>query len=205
MILLFTMFVAFDPGLRSVLGNGAGAAFNPTIAFGGAYPSVTLLIAGSLTTTISSVTRHLSTDWVRMARVNKQMRAVQKAQMEALRRGNPAKVKKLKELQTKMRQDTMGVQTAQMKPVLFTMVPFIVFFSWLSQFVYVQVVMEGHDFFAVPWARSASLLPIYGIFPAWMLVYILFSIPIGQVVTRTLKLLQFRKRLVRLGPQGVPG
>src|SRR5207249_1160829 len=47
----------------------AGAILEPVIGFGGQYPVITILLAGLLTTTVSSVLRHFFTPWTRMAKM----------------------------------------------------------------------------------------------------------------------------------------
>lgn len=197
MMVFLTIFVLINEDLRNAFTAGAGAVFGPLIGFGAAYPVITILLAGSLTTTISSLLRHLFVDWTKTARVNKQMGAVRKAQMEALRRGNQGKVQKLKDTQLKMMQQANEVQMAQMKPMAFTFLLFIIFFSWLSSFVYLDAYLAGRSTFAVPWQPQTDLRASYG-FPAWILLYSLLAIPVSQVVTRLLKFLKFRKRLGEL-------
>jgi len=92
MMVFLTLFVLIDNNLRIAFGNAVGYVFGPTIGFGGAFPLLSLFLAGAFTTLISALSRHVFTDWVKMTRVNKKMRALQKAQMEALRRGNTQKM-----------------------------------------------------------------------------------------------------------------
>jgi uncharacterized membrane protein (DUF106 family) len=200
MMVFLTLFVLLNGDLRDSFTLGARAVFHPLIGFNAAYPVITLLLAGSLTTTISSVLRHVFVDWINAARVGKQMGALRKAQMEAMRRGNPAKVEKLREMQGKLALEMNKVQIANMKPLAFTFLFFIIFISWLSAFVYVDAYVAGRSVFAVPWQPQVDLRASYG-FPAWILLYSLLAIPVSQVLTRLLKFLQFRKRLAALGAQ----
>jgi uncharacterized membrane protein (DUF106 family) len=195
-----TLFVVLSPDLRNSFGAAAAALFWPTIGFGAAYPVITILLAGCLTTTVSSIARHVFTDWVKMTRVNKQIGAIRKAQMEALRHGNPTKVAKLKELQTSMQAETLEVQFAPMKSMAVTFLLFIVIFAWLGQFVYSDVFRAGTVYFAVPWQAQTDLRAGY-VFPAWILLYSLLAIPLGQIVTRVLKFLSFRRRLAAMGSE----
>ena len=201
MMFFLTLFVLIDPGLRAGLGVAAGAVFNPTIGFGTAYPVITLLVAGSLTTVISSLVRHVFTDWVRMTRYSRQMAALRKSMMETLRKGNPAKVQKLREAQQALQRANMDTQFAPMKSMAFTFLLFITIFTWLSQFVYVDTFAAGHTYFAVPWSYGASLTDSY-VLPTWILLYSLLALPIGQIVTRLLKFLSFRKRLAAIEASG---
>ena len=198
MMFFLTLFVLVDPGLRESFGLLAGAAFNPAIGFGAAYPVITILIAGSITTIISSVVRHFFTDWVKTTRVNKQDAAIRKATLEAVRQGNRSKAAKLREVQMSKQAETLEVRFAPMKSMAVTFLLFILVFSWLGQFVYGNVGSAGTVFFAVPWQAQTDLRAAY-LFPAWILLYSLLAIPIGQIVTRVLKFVSFRKRLAAMG------
>jgi len=200
MMFFLTLFVVLDPGLRDAFGRAAAAVFWPTIGFGAAYPVLTILLAGSLTTIISSVVRHFFTDWVKTTRINKRDAAVRKATMEAIRQGNRTKAAKLREVQMSMQAETLDVRFAPMKSMAVTFLLFILVFSWLGQFVYSDVGSAGTAFFAVPWQTQTDLRAAY-VFPAWILLYSLLAIPIGQIVTRVLKFVSFRKRLAAMGSE----
>lgn len=199
MMVFLTLFVIIDPNLRTLLGAAAGALFNPSIGLGWSYPVITILLAGCLTTTVSSIVRHVFTDWVKTTRVNKQMAALRKAQMEAMRKGNPAKVQKIRETLQEVQQANVSVQFAPMKSMAFTFILFITIFAWLATFVDVSI-RTGHAFFAVPWQYNVDLRASY-VLPSWILLYSLLALPIGQIVGRLLKLISFRKRLAALGAQ----
>src|SRR3990170_353247 len=136
MMFFLTLFVVLDPGLRDAFGRAAAAVFWPTIGFGAAYPVLTILLAGSLTTIISSVVRHFFTDWVKTTRINKRDAAVRKATMEAIRQGNRTKAAKLREVQMSMQAETLDVRFAPMKSMAVTFLLFILVFSWLRQVVF---------------------------------------------------------------------
>lgn len=204
MLFFLGIMVMFDNNLRQSFGNLAGAVLYPTLGFGAAYPVITILVAGSITTIISSVVRHMFTDWVKMQRFNKQMAAIRKATMEALRKGNPGKVQKLREAQVGLQKEGLDVQFAPMKSMAVTFLLFIVFFTWLANFVYLDVAAAGHVEFAVPWSNTVNLGSFY-VLPAWILLYSLLALPIGQIVSRLLRFLSFRKRLAALRAQGAIG
>lgn len=204
MLFFLGIMVMFDNNLRQSFGSLAGAVLYPTLGFGAAYPVITILVAGSITTVISSVVRHVFTDWVKMQRFNKQMASIRKATMEALRKGNPGKVQKLRQAQLDLQKEGLDVQFAPMKSMAVTFLLFIVFFTWLANFVYLDVAAAGHVEFAVPWAPSVNLGSFY-VLPAWILLYSLLALPIGQIVSRLLRFLSFRKRLAALRAQGAIG
>jgi uncharacterized membrane protein (DUF106 family) len=87
-----------------------------------------------------------------------------------------------------------------MKSMAVTFLLFIVIFAWLGQFVYSDVFRAGTVYFAVPWQAQTDLRAGY-VFPAWILLYSLLAIPLGQIVTRVLKFLSFRRRLAAMGSE----
>jgi len=198
-LFLLTFMVMIDPTLSNALGMGASAILNPLFGFGGRYPVVTIFFAAVLTTAVSSIIRHIFTDWVKMAKTQKQSSALNKATMDALRRGNMAKVQKLREQTNKMRAETIGVSGSMLKYTAFTILMFILVYFWLNNFVNTTAMGQGTTLFAVPWASQASMTASY-VFASWLLLYMLFNIFLGQVFGRVLKFFSFRRKLAALSP-----
>ena len=201
-IMVFLFLLAFwtlvDPQLAELFSAAAGALLMPVIGFGGSLPVTTILLAGMLTTTISSLVRDYFTDWIRMARTQKVMGAWRKAQMDAVRKGNTAEVDKLKEIQKTFQSDIADMTFSPYKSMALTMFLFIVIFSWLRAFVDVTLTNLGNQYIAVPWSSNVYLPSIY-VFPSWVLLYSLLALPFGQIVIRVLKFVRFRRRLQELG------
>lgn len=195
---MLAIFALIDPGLSLAFGDLAGLVLNPLIGFGGGFPVITILLAGMLTTSISSLLRHHYTDWVKMMRSNKVMAAWRKENMEALRKGNQSKIQKMKAIQQNLMKDSMDVQFAPMKSMAWTFFFFIVLFVWLRVFVDQILSFVGNQYIAVPWAPRVWLESAY-FFPSWMLLYSLLAIPFGQIVTRVLKYVRFRRKLESMG------
>jgi len=196
-MVLLTLMVLIDPNLSRGLGLATAAALNPLFGFGGRYPVVTIFFAAMLTTGISTLLRHFFSDWIKLARFQKQQSAISKASMEALRRGNMNKVQKLRETGTKLRADNMSVQFQPLKTMAFTFLLFILVFSWLNEFMSGQVSSEGTMLYAVPWQFQTSLFASY-LFASWLLLYMLFNIFLSQFFTRILKFFSFRRKLAGL-------
>ncbi len=204
---MLAVFSIFDPGLSQGFAVAAGAILYPVIGFGGHFPVITILLAGMLTTTISSILRHYHMDWVKMARNQKVMAAFRKENMEALRKGNQSKIAKMKKVQQDLMRQNSEVSLNSMKPVIYTFFLFIVLFVWLRVFVDQTLNHLGNMYIAVPWAPQVYLeyVPIW--LPSWILLYSLLAIPIGQVITRVLKYIAFRRKLeakglpLRAGPE----
>ena len=198
MIFLFILglYVAFVPGAGEPFAAALGVILNPLLAFNGAYPVVTILLAGVMSSTISSVLRHFSTDWVGMARVNRTLGALRKDQFEAMKKGNQARVKKFREVQTAMMIDAQKVQFASMRSFAYTFLFFVVLFLWLrAEFIDQTLTALNNLLFAVPWSSDALLTAGYGPFPAWVILYSLLALPFSLIVQRVLKFVFFSRRL----------
>lgn len=195
-LVMMAIWMMFIPEVARDFGAVAGLVFDPLIGFGGRFPVITILLAGMLTTLVSSVVRDRFTDWVRMARMNKVMSYLRKEQMDAIRRGNMPKQQKLKEVQAGMQKDMLDVQFAPMKSMAYTLIMFIIVFTWLRAFVDVQLASQQNLFFAVPWSSNAFFLGAY-VLPTWILLYSLLAIPFGQIAQRVLKYFRFKKALAK--------
>ncbi len=195
---LLAIWVLFDPGLASSFAALADLLLWPVIGFGGYLPVMTILLAGALTTTISSLVRDYFTDYVRMARTQKIMRAWQKERMDAMRKGNTARIAKLMEAQKSFQKDQMDMMFSPYKSMALTLFMFVIIFTWLRTFVDQTLGLLGNQWIAVPWASDVFLPSTIVFLPAWILLYSGLAIPIGQIVTRVLKYVRFRRRLLAM-------
>jgi uncharacterized membrane protein (DUF106 family) len=195
---LLAIYALVSPEVGEGFARVADAALFPVIGFGGGLPTVTILLAGILTTTISSLIRDHYTNWVKMARIQKVTTALRKEQMEAFRKNQATRIAKLKEVQQGYMKDSMEMQTTPLKSMAWTLLLFIVIFTWLRLFVDVTLAGLGNQWIAVPWSNHVFLNSVY-VFPSWILVYSLLAIPFGQIVTRVLKYVRFQRRLGELG------
>lgn len=192
---LLALMVMFDEGLRDTMGGLVGMVFEPVFGFGGNYPVLTLVLAGSTMIAFSTLVRDVFMDWVDMAEKQKQTSAFQKELMEAKKANKTTKVKEMEKVQPKISKMQMATFKPQIKSMAITMIVIISIFGWLWTF------LEGlpNDTFSVPWAFNASFLKSYDIcimpFPQWIGVYMLLSIPLGQVLRVTLQIITFKKRL----------
>ncbi len=196
---LLAVVAIFDPSMSRGFGDLAGFILFPVIGFGGRYPVITLMIAGMMTTGISSILRDHYTDWIKMIRTQKTQAAWQKALREAMRKGNKAETQKLNKIREGFMKDQMDVQVNSMKPLAWTFFLFIVLFAWLNVFVNATLVATGGQYFAVPWAPDVYVNYVPFLLPSWVLMYSLLALPIGQILTRVLKYVRFRKKLEAMG------
>jgi uncharacterized membrane protein (DUF106 family) len=189
---LLALFVLFDQGLRLWLGNLVGLLLQPTVGLGYTMPVVTLFLTGILMTLLTIVLRHFFTDYVGQAESQKIVSAFNKELRQARIENNKYKIKKLTEQQSKILKRSMEMSSSQMKLMPMTMLVVIPIFAWLD--VFMTHLAPSVAMVNLPWALNVSLTAIT-VLPNWVLLYSLISIPFGQILLRSLRYFEFRKRL----------
>lgn len=201
MALMFAMFILFDQGIRRSLGEIVGVGLTPVVGFGGHLPILTLLCTGLITSVFSITIRQLFTDWIGQARNARMASAFQKELREARTSNNTYKLKKLTELQPQVMSQQLKASQTQLKLMPMTMIIIVPTFAWLANFVYLDL---DSTVFSVPWEFNASMEST-NVLPNWILLYSLLTLPFGQVLTRTLKYISFRKKLRKLDEEEASG
>ncbi|NLL94858.1 MAG: DUF106 domain-containing protein [Thermoplasmatales archaeon] len=167
--------------------------------FGGEYPVLTLMLVGSIMVILSTGLRTLMMDSLAQAKSQHVMSAFNKEMRQARIENNLYKVKKLTEMQPQMMAASMESSGKMMKAMPITMAVVIPIFLWIRYFVDITLREAGNQIIQIPWSvAGVSLTSTFWFLPAWILVYTLISIPLGQVITRIVKVYQFRKRLHEL-------
>ena len=196
MILIFGLY--FIDGSDHVIGGALNVVFQ-VIDFGGEYPVVTLMLMGSIMILLSSVIRTLMMDSLEQQKAQAFSSAFNKELRQARLDNNLYKVKKLMELQPVMMQKSMESSNQMMKSMPFTMLIVVPIFLWVRYFVDVTLREAGMQIISVPWAMNAiNLTDTYWFLPAWILIYSLVSIPLGQIITRVVRAFQFRRYLAKI-------
>lgn len=190
-ILMFALFVLFDPNLRTSLGNAVGVVFTPLLGFNHNYPVLTIFLAGSIVIIISTIIRHFTTNWIEMARSQAILSKFQKEYRKARLANNKYMVKKLEKIQPEIMKKQGEMSSKQMKTMPITLIIFIPIFTWIWDFL----LGTSHYFFDVPWGSQVNFFGKYAIFPNWILLYMLLSIPLTQVIQHLLKTITWRKRI----------
>jgi uncharacterized membrane protein (DUF106 family) len=198
-IFLFMMIILLNRNTRQVLGEAIGILLNPLIGFGGVAPIWTIFVGTLVIVALSQSIRHFMTDWIKLARNQNLMKAFNKELNEARKNQNQQRVSKLQELQPKMMQNQMDIQGMTMKPSIFTMAFFIAFITWIYTFVDIAAV----DSVSLPW-NAAWKLEATSIFSSGLIIYILFTIPLSQMVVNIWKYISFSKRLRALEAKEAP-
>jgi len=192
---LLALLIMFQPGLRDDLGKAIGALLYPVIGFEGQYPILTLMLAGTIMITFSTVIRDQLMDWVEMAENQKISSKFNKELMAAKRANKQSKVKKMEKRKEEMSKLQMKSFKPQLKSMAITMVVILTIFGW----IWIFIEDLPNTIFSVPWAFHADLsdqLPYcFMPFPMWIGVYMLVSLPLTQVLMVVLKMYDFKKRL----------
>ncbi|WP_400207406.1 DUF106 domain-containing protein [Candidatus Methanomassiliicoccus intestinalis] len=194
LIFVFAMVILFDPTIRNGLGEIVGYALDPTLgALGQNDPVPALFLTGMLMIALSTIIRHFTTDYVKQAETQKITSAFNKELRAAYQENNKYKIKKMTEMQQEMMQKSMDMSTGQMKIMPITMIIIIPFFAWIGFFC--TGLSDTAQLISVPWAEMVNLNGKIGPFFNWMLLYSAISIPFGQLLSRLLRFIMFRKRL----------
>jgi uncharacterized membrane protein (DUF106 family) len=197
MMMFMMLMIIIDPTLRNLIGTVVGLAFMPTIGFDYQFPIWTLLFAGMVSITFSTILRHYMIDWVDMARINRRSGALRKELFAAMKKRDMGRVDKLNKIQQESTQETMSTTMNQMKPTMITMVLVIGGFTWL----WVFIEAAPNHFFSVPWLLAVDFARS-NVLPNWILLYSLLTMPVTQVLGRALKWFSFSRRLKRLEASG---
>ena len=196
MILIFGLY--FIDGGDHVIGKTLDYVFQ-IIDFDGQYPVVTLMLMGSIMILLSSGIRTLMTDSLEQQKAQAFSSAFNKELRQARLDNNLYKVKKLMEMQPVMMQKSMESSNQMMKSMPVTMLIVVPIFLWVRYFVDVTLGNAGMQIISVPWAMNAiNLTDVYWFLPAWILVYSLISIPLGQIIMRTVRAFQFKRYLNKM-------
>ncbi len=193
-VLILAIFILIDNSLRTFFGTLVGYALFPVIGFNHQFPVLTLFLAGIIMTGLTVVVRHFFTNYVEQAENQKIVGAFNKELRTARLENNTYKVKKLQEQQQAIMQKSMKSSMQQLKLMPATMIIVVPIFAWVAVFM----TDLPNALISVPWSNSVNLNDTSVIFPNWVLLYSLVSIPFSQVLARSLRYFDFRKRLSEL-------
>lgn len=190
MIMVFAFIVMFASlAYRNEVGTALDVVLGPFADFIGEF-LILILILSVVTGIYTSVVQKYTMNWELMAKskeYQKQIRDLQKEYMEAKKENNQHKMKKIEKKRTEvMRKQTQfsgEMFKQQMKPMAYIMIITIPIFMWIWMYV------ESHPdmvvtfpLFGVTELSSAFIFSL----PFWVLWYMMCSIPITQVVRKTL-------------------
>ena len=185
---------------REPIGKGLNYGFH-VIDFGGGSPVLTLMTAGLIMITLSTIIRTYMTDFVSQARNQKITSDFNKEMRQARIENNLFKLKKLQEEQPKMTAKSMEASTQMMKVMPITMVVVIPIYAWVFFFIN-NTVPEENLIALVPWGIIHLNETVMSFLPIWIVIYTMISLPIGQLESRIVRYFLLQKRLKELDRVG---
>lgn len=201
LVMVMIMGLYFIDGNQHYIGKFLNYAFQ-IIDFNGQYPVLTLMLMGAIMIALSSILTAALTDTITQAKNQQFSSAFQKELRQARMDNNMYKMKKLTEMQDVMMQKSMESSNQMMKTMPLTMLIVIPIFLWVRYFVDVTLREAGNLVINIPWAMivdgGVDLTTVYWFMPAWILVYSLISIPLGQLINRLVRTYKFKKRLAEI-------
>lgn len=214
-LVLIVMMVVMS--FRSQIGQALDFVFH-YIAFDGKYPVFTLIIAGLVMITISTIVRSLMSDPIEIARNQQIQSDFNKEFRQARMENNLFKMKKLQEMQPQIMAMSLQTSTQQMKIMPVTMVFLLPMYAWVWYFINpadsgggnyfggdsIEAIANslsgfGHALVDLPWSEGYNLnTMLLGFFPSWIIIYTMVSMPIGQIENRLLRLIFLKRHLRQL-------
>ena len=201
MLLMFVMLFIFgDPGISAMISTSLNTVFYPLIGFSGNYPVLTLVLAGIFVVFLSSFFQNLFTDWKKMGESQEITKAFQKEMTAARKEGNTNRVNKLMKMQPEIMKRQTEASSGMMKPMFFLFLFIVPIFMWLRFF------LGGLEYyyFTVPWNTSISFFDKPFLWQAWLWLYLIFSMVVGQVIRQGLKWISWSDWWKKTKPRILP-
>lgn len=187
-LVIMLVVVQFRMQIGEVLNVGL-----QVIDFDGRWPVLTLVIAGLIMITLSTVIRGLLSNPVEQAKGQQMQSAFNKELRQARLENNLFKLKKLQEQQPAMMAKSMETSTQMMKLMPITMVVVIPIYAWVWYFLATTVPSELL-IVNLPWG-DVDIMGTVVFLPVWMIIYTMISLPIGQLETKIVRFYLLSKRL----------
>jgi len=193
LIMLVVMLAVMQ--FRNQIGGALNVVFQ-VIDFNGDMPVLTLVIAGVIMITFSTLVRSFMTDFIKQARNQSINKEFQNEFREARLENNLFKLKRLQEIQPQINANSMSGMAGMMKTMPLTMIVIMPIYAWVSFFIGDTVppeLMHIH----LPWG-TVMLNGTLWFMPYWIVIYTLISLPIGQLESRIVRYYLLTKRLKEL-------
>ena len=115
-------------------------------------------------------------DWKKMGEAQEAQKAFQKEIQKARKEGNTNRQNKLMKMQPQIMKKQTEAQGGMMKQMVFLFIFIVPIFIWLRYF------LGGLDyyFFTVPWGNGVSLFYKPALMQAWLWIYMIFAMVVGQ-------------------------
>jgi uncharacterized membrane protein (DUF106 family) len=150
---------------------------------------IMLFVMAAITGLYASLIQKYTMDWELMRRVQNQMKSFQKEFREAQLADNQAKVKKLEAQRSVMMEDQMKMSKQQFKPMAFISIISLPLFMWAYLFISQhsdpgQLPTMVFPFWGEKQLTGFALGPIQ----YWIYWYFICSLPISQIIRKSLNI-----------------
>lgn len=200
-ILGFMILLSVNPSLRTGLSGLAGTVIEPALPFHSEFFVPTVAIIGSSIMIVNTMIRGIFMDPLTQVHTAHRNKQITKQLREAQAERDTARVDKMRRLQMEMMPESMAMQSAMMKPMMFTIVFIIAIFSWMAE----AATGFRVDYVSLPWQPMWGMMDrVMWIFPAWVVTYISMSAPLGRIVDRHIKIIRFGRHPLILKGDPIP-
>ena len=183
------------------IGKYVNFVLYPLIGFNGLYPVLTVFCAGIILVIFNTLMRHFVSDWKEQAKSQQISKAFSKEMRAAQMNRDVKRMEKLRKQQQEIMAMSMAQSSKQMKIMPFTMVFAICILIWLYYFLGVLAgvpiglrgASTGSLYAITPWNPEWNLLARSVMFPNFLWIYMLISIPLGHAFTKILQLFTIKK------------
>ncbi len=207
MILMMLSFIPMIVMWRFAdpIGEYVNYILYPLLGFNGDYLVLTVFCAGAILAIFNTLMRHLVSDWKEQAKSQQISKAFSKEMRAAQMNRDVKRMEKLRKQQQEIMAMSMAQSSKQMKIMPFTMVFAICIIIWLYYFLGDQAGIEEGSiairgaastiplYAHTPWNMEWDLLGRSFMFPNFMWMYMLISIPLGHAFTKILQLFTIKK------------
>ena len=182
---IFFFIAPFFPEFRIEIGSGVNYLLGPMLKV---LPFTTVvLIMASITGVYAAVIQKYSIDWERTKKVQTKLKAFQKEMKEAMTSQNKFKLKKLESEKAEIMKEQMEMSRQQFKPTFYIVIVSMPIFLWLWWYMYVSGNGVGLPTLSFPLLGSRNMTQVtLGMFPYWIVWYMLCSLPVGQLFKKIL-------------------
>jgi len=184
---LFMFFgIIIFPKTRQSIGIAMGKLLDPLLT---AFPlHIVLFLLAAVTALYATLIQKYTMDWKTMQRVQEKMRKFQQELREAQLSNNKGKLKKLEAQQREMMAEQMAMTKQQFKPMLYISIISIPIFMWAYQVIPNPPPDVSLEMTFPFWGTHKLSETIIGGIPYWIYWYFISSLPISQIIRKSLNM-----------------
>jgi len=171
--------VMVSKDFRVYLGDLLSPVLDPML---GLIPfHIVIIILAVFTGLYTSIIQKMTINYERLKEIQKRVSAFQKEYLEATRKNNKAKLKRLEEQKDEIQKLQSEMMNMQLSSMIYIVVVTIPIFMWLYK-------TASLDFtIVIPFAGEIHTSKYYLILPWWLWWYMLNSFAFGQAIRKALK------------------